>query len=92
MHRSRLIHPDHRAVVDAIPVTSVARAVVDLADVLTEPQLAAALSESEVLRLFYLAALERAQASMRRCGRPARRMVHGPGWLPPLRRSPGGRS
>jgi hypothetical protein len=58
VHRSRLIHPDDRAVVDCIPVTSVARTLVDLADVLSEPRLADALKEAEVLRLFDLTALE----------------------------------
>ena len=35
VHRSRSIHPDDRAKVDGIPITSVARTLVDLADVLT---------------------------------------------------------
>ena len=57
VHRSRLIHPDDRAVVDGIPVTSVARTLVDLADVLPERRLADAVNEAEVLRMFDLAAL-----------------------------------
>jgi very-short-patch-repair endonuclease/predicted transcriptional regulator of viral defense system len=58
VHRSRRIHAADRAVVDAIPVTSVARTLVDLADVLSEARLADAVHEAEVLRLFDLRALE----------------------------------
>jgi very-short-patch-repair endonuclease len=50
--------------VDGLPVTSVARTLVDLADVLNERQLAKAVHEAEVLRLFDLRALEQAQASV----------------------------
>jgi hypothetical protein len=32
VHRTRLIHPDDRTTVDGIPVTSVARTIVDLAE------------------------------------------------------------
>jgi very-short-patch-repair endonuclease len=52
VRRSRRVHPDDRAVVDAVPVTSVARTLVDLADVLSEPRLRDAIHEAEVLRLF----------------------------------------
>jgi very-short-patch-repair endonuclease len=62
VHRTRCLPPEDRAKVDGIPVTSVARTLVDLADVLTERQLAKAVHEAEVLRLFDLRALERAQA------------------------------
>ena len=58
VHRSRLIHPADRAVVDAIPVTSVARTLVDLAEVLGERRLANAVHEAEVLRLFDLTKLQ----------------------------------
>jgi len=61
VHRSRLIHLDDRALVDAIPVTSVARTLVDLADVLTERRLADAVHRAEILRLFDLTALEQAR-------------------------------
>jgi very-short-patch-repair endonuclease len=53
---------DDCAVVDAVPVTSVARTLVDLADVLTEKRLADAVHEAEVLRLFDLSKIEEAQA------------------------------
>lgn len=59
LHRSRRIDEEDRAIVEAIPVTSVARTLVDLADVLTERRLADAVHESEVQRLFDLRKLER---------------------------------
>jgi very-short-patch-repair endonuclease len=58
VHRTRLIHRDDRAIVDGIPVTSVARTLIDLADVLSERRLAAAVNEAEVRRVFDLAAIE----------------------------------
>lgn len=57
IHRSRRLHPDDRAVVDAVPVTSVARTIVDLAEVLDERRLAQAVHEAEVLRSFDLRAV-----------------------------------
>ena len=58
LHRSRLIHPDDRSSVRGIPVTSVARTLVDLADVLSEERLAKAVHEAEVQRVFDLRAVE----------------------------------
>jgi very-short-patch-repair endonuclease len=58
LHRSRLIHPADRALIHNIPVTSLARTIVDLADVLPEERLADAVHESEVKRLFDLRAIE----------------------------------
>jgi hypothetical protein len=59
IHRSRLIHPEDRAGVRGIPVTSVARTLVDLADVLSEERLARAVHEAEVRRVLDLHAIER---------------------------------
>jgi very-short-patch-repair endonuclease len=59
VHRSRRLHEEDRAIVDAIPVTSVARTLVDLADVLPEKRLADAVHEAEVQRRFDLRAIER---------------------------------
>jgi very-short-patch-repair endonuclease len=59
VHRSRLIHDEDRALIDDIPATSLARTLVDLADVLPEKQLANAVHEAEVQRLFDLTKLER---------------------------------
>lgn len=58
VHRSRLVHPEDRTVVDGIPVTSVARTLVDLADVLPLLDLQRAINEAELLGVFDLAALE----------------------------------
>jgi very-short-patch-repair endonuclease len=54
LHRSRLIHDEDRALIDNIPVTSLARTIVDLADVLSEERLADAVHESEIRGLFDL--------------------------------------
>jgi very-short-patch-repair endonuclease len=59
LHRSRLIHEEDRSLIDNIPVTSLARTLVDLAEVLPERQLANAVHEAEVRRLFDLRAVER---------------------------------
>jgi very-short-patch-repair endonuclease len=64
IHRSRLIHPDDRSSVRGIPVTSVARTLVDLADVLSEERLAKAVHEAEVQRVFDLGAVEAVAARL----------------------------
>jgi hypothetical protein len=64
VHRSRSFVRADRSTVDGIPVTSPARTLVDLADVLSEARLADAVHEAEVQRIFDLtavrAAMERA--------------------------------
>jgi very-short-patch-repair endonuclease len=62
VHRSRRIGDEDRTSIDGIPVTTVARTLVDLADVETERRLAKAVSQAEVLRVFDLRALETAAA------------------------------
>jgi hypothetical protein len=57
IHRSRVIHPDDRAAIRAIPVTGVARTLVDLADVLDDEGLANAVNQAELQRVFDLGAL-----------------------------------
>jgi very-short-patch-repair endonuclease len=59
LHRSRLIHDEDRATIDNIPVTSLARTLVDLADVLSEERLADAVNEAELRGLFDLKPVER---------------------------------
>jgi predicted transcriptional regulator of viral defense system/very-short-patch-repair endonuclease len=59
LHRSRLIHPEDRATIQGIPVTSLARTIVDLADNLPERRLADAINEAEIRRLFDLKKVER---------------------------------
>jgi very-short-patch-repair endonuclease len=71
MHRSRCIHEEDRALVQGIPVTSLARTIVDLADDLPDRRLADAVNEAEVQRLFDLRAVERVQARL-----PGRRGRH----------------
>jgi very-short-patch-repair endonuclease len=66
VHRTRLIHPEDRVVVAAVPATSVARTLVDLADVLTEERLTDAVRQAEILRVFDLEAVQRACAPGRR--------------------------
>ena len=77
VHRSRAIGEDDRACIDAIPVTSLARTVVDLAEVLTEPRLADAVNEAEVQGLFDLRAIEAVLARLpgRTGGRRLRRVL-----------------
>ena len=58
LHRSRHIHDEDCALVQGIPVTSLARTIVDLADVLPEKRLADSVHESEVQRRFDLRAVE----------------------------------
>jgi excinuclease ABC subunit B len=79
MHRSRCIHEEDRALVQGIPVTSLARTIVDLADDLPDRRLADAVNEAEVQRLFDLKAVERVQARL-----PGRRGRHklNNGWAP----------
>jgi Transcriptional regulator, AbiEi antitoxin len=63
VHRSRLIHDEDRGLVDGIPVTSVARTIVDLAEG-PERYLTAAVREAELRRLFDLQAIERTLARL----------------------------
>jgi predicted transcriptional regulator of viral defense system/very-short-patch-repair endonuclease len=58
IHRSRHVHRDDRAQIDGIPTTSVARTLVDLADVLNERQLTRAVRQAELLKVFDLRAIE----------------------------------
>ncbi len=71
LHRSRCVVSQDRTELHAIPTTSVARTLVDLADILTEKRLADALHEAEVQRLFDLNAIESTLARL-----PGRRGRH----------------
>jgi very-short-patch-repair endonuclease/predicted transcriptional regulator of viral defense system len=64
VHRSRCIDDEDRDTVRCIPVTSVARTLVDLADVLDEKRLAKAIKEAEIQRTLDLIAIERVLARM----------------------------
>jgi very-short-patch-repair endonuclease len=58
LHRPRRLRPEDRDEKDGIPVTSVARTLVDLAAVLPQGQLRRAVEKSERLELFDLRAVE----------------------------------
>jgi very-short-patch-repair endonuclease len=64
LHRSRRMDDEDRATLHAIPVTSLARTLVDLADVLPEKRLGDAVHEAEVQRRFDLRAVERVLARL----------------------------
>jgi very-short-patch-repair endonuclease len=51
LHRTRRLEPSETTEVDGIPVTTPARTLVDLADVLTQTQLDRAIAEADYLRL-----------------------------------------
>ena len=79
LHRVRYLHPDDRAVVDNIPVTSVARTILDQAETLQPHELANLVTEFESRRLFDLRALERtiARNPGRRGIKPLRALLAG---------------
>jgi hypothetical protein len=87
VHRSQL-GAGERSSVLGIPITTVPRTLVDLADVLTQQQLGDAIHEAEVRRLFDLKAVD---AALRRLpGRRGRHRLHRvlAGWKPrPFTRS-----
>ena len=64
LHVSRVLEDPDRAVIDAIPVTSLARTLVDLAEVLDDARLTGAVNEAELLRLFDLTAVEATMARL----------------------------
>jgi hypothetical protein len=77
LHLPRSIHPEDRAVREGIPVTSIARTLLDLAAVLPYPRLLRAVEEAERLRLFDLGAVERllARSRGRKGGRALRSAI-----------------
>jgi hypothetical protein len=62
VHRVRRLHPEDCTVVDGIPVTTVARTILDLAEALTPRQLIRVLEQAERLGVFDLIAIERVLA------------------------------
>jgi predicted transcriptional regulator of viral defense system len=88
IHRTRRLDPVDRTSLDGIPVTSVHRTLVDLAEVLPGKRLAKAVHESEVRRLFDLKQLVEAQTRVAgRCGRRRLRRVCQQYAPPPTTRS-----
>jgi very-short-patch-repair endonuclease len=76
IHRGRL-HPEDRARPDGIPVTTVARTLFDLAEVVNAEQLGYAWEEADRLKLLQLAAVERVceRGYGRRALKPIRRLL-----------------
>ncbi|MBA2256229.1 MAG: type IV toxin-antitoxin system AbiEi family antitoxin domain-containing protein [Thermoleophilaceae bacterium] len=85
VHRPRSLHPDDRTIRDGIPVTTLSRTLLDLAEVLNARQLERAVEDTERLRLFDLRAVDRllARSHGRRGVRPLREML-APHRLPAL--------
>lgn len=67
LHRPRRLHPDDRAEVDGIPVTSVARMLLDFAEVASLRQLDRLVEQTELRGLFDLRAID--TLLERSCGR-----------------------
>jgi hypothetical protein len=88
LHRVRRLHPADRAVVDGIPVTSVARTLLDMGEVLQPHQLASLVTEAEARRLFDLGEIERTikRNPGRRGIKPLRQLLAGYA-EPPITRS-----
>jgi len=70
IHRTNQLTPEDLSVVDGLPVTSVARTLVDLAGVVTAERLARAFSEADRLRLLDVRALHAARRRTRGRGGP----------------------
>jgi very-short-patch-repair endonuclease len=79
LHRVRSLDPSDRAVVDVIPVTSVARTILDQAELLQAHELANLVTDFESRRLFDLRELERtiARNPGRRGIKPLRALMAG---------------
>jgi very-short-patch-repair endonuclease len=60
VHTSRVLPPEDRTVMDGIPVTSLGRTIVDLAEVSSDRRLGAAIHQAEVRGLFDLSEVEAA--------------------------------
>src|SRR3954454_7511830 len=77
VHRVRTLHPEDRAVIGGIPVTSVSRTLLDLAEVVPQRQLARAVEEAEKRRLLDLRAIERllGRSHGRRGVKPLRKVI-----------------
>lgn len=77
VHHEGRIHPQDRAVRDGIPVTSVARTVFDLAEVVDEERVARLIEEADRLKLLQVRALEAVceRGQGRRAVRPIGRIL-----------------
>src|SRR5205085_9315547 len=77
IHRPREVHPDDVTVVDGIPCTTIARTLVDLAEVVTRSHLERGIERAEKLRMFDLGTVEActARAPFRRGARVLRSIL-----------------
>jgi putative AbiEi antitoxin of type IV toxin-antitoxin system/uncharacterized protein DUF559 len=85
VHRVRRLYAEDRAVVERIPVTSVARTLLDLAGVVPPGQLIRAIEQAERLHLFDLRAIQRLldRNHGRRGTKPLKRALAATGGDPP---------
>ena len=74
IHHAPDLHPDDVTVVDGIPVTSVARTLVDLAEDMTRDELRAAFAQARKRGILDMAAVEAAYARVE--WRPSLAMLH----------------
>jgi very-short-patch-repair endonuclease len=88
VHRARRLHPEDVKIVDGIPVTSVARTVLDLAAGFTEPRLLRVVEQAERSSRLDVRALRRAMArNPRRSGSKLLRSILADYSGPPMTRS-----
>ena len=73
IHRVPALHPDDVTFVDGIPVTSVSRTLIDLADVMTPDELRDAFRRAREIGLLDIAAVEASVARVE--WRPSRAML-----------------
>jgi hypothetical protein len=73
IHRTPQLHPDDRTVVDGVPVTSVSRTLVDLAEVLTHDELRRAFATAREKELLDMDAVEASYGRVE--WRPSLRML-----------------
>lgn len=85
VHRARRIHPDDKTERDGIPVTSVARTLVDLTDLLAPDRILRAVREAEFLKLLdhdaLNAAVERARGRRNTRALKSALAIHRPGQI-----------
>jgi putative AbiEi antitoxin of type IV toxin-antitoxin system/uncharacterized protein DUF559 len=88
-HEARTLHSDDRATKDGIPVTSVARTLLDVAEVLSKPRLERVLEDAERLRLFDLRKLQEllSRSPGRRGVKPLRAVLQSQSGSVPMTRS-----
>jgi hypothetical protein len=73
IHHAPALHPDDLAVVDGLPVTSISRTLVDLAEILTHDELREVFAEARAKGLLDMDAVEASYARVE--WRPSLRML-----------------